>query len=242
MRRRGGRRPGRAAGGGRDAARRARRADLRAHPRADDDRAAGQRRRERGDPHPRGLRAAGRARPRLRPDRARPPRADRLLPAPPRERPVHRHVAHLGAGTPSDAVQRHWQDIMDAYEAALADARPGVEDLYGRACDVLESRGHPTQRRPGEGLEKPAAASASRSATASGSRYTRRRRSARRPDPLFEGDTIAIEPSLGYDGRRVRDGRGDGARSRRTAAATCSTRCRSSCACPAPEPSRGSSG
>jgi Xaa-Pro aminopeptidase len=58
-------------------------------------------------------------------------------------------------GAAAEAARRHWRDVMDAYEAAFAAARPGVDDLYHRACDVLEARGHPTQRRPGEGLERP---------------------------------------------------------------------------------------
>jgi Xaa-Pro aminopeptidase len=103
-------------------------------------------------------------------------------------------------GMPSGAVQRHWQDIMDAYRVALADARPGVEDLYGRACDVLESRGHPTQRRPGDGLEKPDRGFRFGLGHGVGLEVHEAPSLGRRPDPLAEGDTVAIEPSLSYDG------------------------------------------
>jgi Xaa-Pro aminopeptidase len=103
-------------------------------------------------------------------------------------------------GTPSDAVRRHWQDCMHAYEVALASARPGVEDLYGRACDVLEARGHPTQRRPGEGRTQPDRGFRYSLGHGVGLEVHEAPSLNRRPDPLAEGDTIAIEPSLGYEG------------------------------------------
>jgi Xaa-Pro aminopeptidase len=103
-------------------------------------------------------------------------------------------------GTPSDAVRRHWQDCMDAYEAAVAAARPGVDDLYGRACDVLEARGHPTQRTPGEGLERPDRGFQFGLGHGVGLEVHEAPSLGRRPDPLADGDTVAIEPSLNYDG------------------------------------------
>jgi Xaa-Pro aminopeptidase len=103
-------------------------------------------------------------------------------------------------GEPSAAVQRHWQDIMDAYEVALAGARPGEEDLYGSVCDVLEARGHPTQRRPGEGVEFPVEGFRYSLGHGVGLEVHESPTLGRRPDPLFEGDTVAIEPSLGYEG------------------------------------------
>jgi Xaa-Pro aminopeptidase len=103
-------------------------------------------------------------------------------------------------GTPSAAAQRHWEDCMDAYRVAIADARPGVDDLYGRACDVLEARGHPTQRRPGEGLEKPDRGFQFGLGHGVGLEVHEAPSLGRRPDPLVEGDTVAIEPSLGYEG------------------------------------------
>jgi Xaa-Pro aminopeptidase len=103
-------------------------------------------------------------------------------------------------GTPSDAVRRHWQDCMDAYEAAVAAARPGVDDLYGCACDVLEARGHPTQRTPGEGLERPDRGFQFGLGHGVGLEVHEAPSLGRRPDPLADGDTVAIEPSLNYDG------------------------------------------
>jgi Xaa-Pro aminopeptidase len=103
-------------------------------------------------------------------------------------------------GTPSDAAQRHWRDVMDAYEAALAAARPGVDDLYHRAADVLESRGHPTQRKPNDGLERPDRGFTPSLGHGVGLEIHEAPSLGRRPDPLADGDTIAIEPSLRYEG------------------------------------------
>jgi Xaa-Pro aminopeptidase len=103
-------------------------------------------------------------------------------------------------GTPSDAAQRHWRDVLDAFEAALAAARPGVDDLYHRAAEVLESRGHPTQRKPGEGLEKPDRGFTPSLGHGVGLEVHEAPSLGRRADPLADGDTIAIEPSLRYEG------------------------------------------
>ena len=103
-------------------------------------------------------------------------------------------------GTPSAAAERHWQDCMDAYDVAITNARPGVDDLYGRACDVLEARGHPTQRRPGEGLEQPDRGFRFSLGHGVGLEVHEAPSLGRRPDALAEGDTIAIEPSLSYEG------------------------------------------
>jgi Xaa-Pro aminopeptidase len=103
-------------------------------------------------------------------------------------------------GTPSDAAQRHWRDVMDAFAVALAAARPGVDDLYHRACDVLEARGHPTQRTPGEGLERPDRGFMPSLGHGVGLDIHEAPLLSRRPDPLADGDTIAIEPSLRYAG------------------------------------------
>jgi Xaa-Pro aminopeptidase len=103
-------------------------------------------------------------------------------------------------GTASATAQRCWRDVMDAYEAALAAARPGVDDLYHRACDVLEARGHPTQRRPGEGREKPDRGFTPSLGHGVGLEVHEAPTLGRRPDPLADGDTIAIEPSLRYEG------------------------------------------
>jgi Xaa-Pro aminopeptidase len=103
-------------------------------------------------------------------------------------------------GDPSPEAQRHWQDIMDAYEVALAGARPGVADLYGDVCDVLEARGHATQRRPGQGVEFPEEGFRYSLGHGVGLEVHEAPTLGRRPDPLIEGDTVAIEPSLGYEG------------------------------------------
>jgi Xaa-Pro aminopeptidase len=103
-------------------------------------------------------------------------------------------------GTPSEAAQRHWQDCMDAFDVAVAAARPGVEDLYGRACDVLEARGHPTQRRPGEGIDRPDRGFRYSLGHGVGLEVHEAPILGRRPEPLAEGDTVAIEPSLSYEG------------------------------------------
>jgi Xaa-Pro aminopeptidase len=103
-------------------------------------------------------------------------------------------------GTPSDAARRHWRDVMDAFETARGAARPGVDDLYHRACDVLEARGHPTQRVPGEGLERPDRGFTPSLGHGVGLDVHEAPSLGRRPDPLADGDTIAIEPSLRYEG------------------------------------------
>jgi Xaa-Pro aminopeptidase len=103
-------------------------------------------------------------------------------------------------GTPSAAAERHWQDCMDAFDVALADARPGVEDLYDRACAVLEARGHPTQRRPGAGLERPERGFRFSLGHGVGFEVHEAPSLGRRPEALAEGDLVAIEPSLGYEG------------------------------------------
>jgi Xaa-Pro aminopeptidase len=103
-------------------------------------------------------------------------------------------------GTPSAAAERHWQDCRDAYEAAVAAARPGEADLFGRACDVLEARGHPTQRTPGEGRERPAEGFMFSLGHGVGLEVHEAPLLGRRPDPLADGDTVAIEPSLAYEG------------------------------------------
>jgi Xaa-Pro aminopeptidase len=89
---------------------------------------------------------------------------------------------------------------MDAYEIAVAGARPGVEDLYGEACDLLEARGHATQRTPGEGREVPDEGFKYSLGHGVGLEVHEAPSLGRRPDPLVEGDTVAIEPSLGYEG------------------------------------------
>ena len=103
-------------------------------------------------------------------------------------------------GTPAEAARRHWRDVMDAYEAAFTAARPGVDDLYHRACDVLEARGHPTQRNPGEGRERPDRGFTPSLGHGVGLDIHEAPSLGRRPDPLADGDTIAIEPSLRYAG------------------------------------------
>ena len=57
---------------------------------------------------------------------------------------------------PSDEAERHWRDIMDAYEVALAEARPGVDDLYAPGLRRARGARAPTQRRPGEESAFPA--------------------------------------------------------------------------------------
>lgn len=103
-------------------------------------------------------------------------------------------------GTPSDAAQRHWEDIMAAYEVGLAEARPGVPDLFDRACAVLEERGHPTQRTPGEGRDTPEEGFMFSLGHGVGFEVHEAPLLGRRPDPLTAGDTVAVEPSLGYEG------------------------------------------
>ena len=103
-------------------------------------------------------------------------------------------------GTPSDAAQRHWRDVMEAYEAARAAARPGVDDLYHRAADVFEARGHPTQRKPNDGLERPDRGFTPSLGHGVGLEVHEAPSLGRRADPLCDGDTIAIEPSLRYEG------------------------------------------
>ena len=104
-------------------------------------------------------------------------------------------------GTPSDAGQRHWQDIMDAYEVALADARPGVEDLYG--AGLRRARGARATRRsagPARGSRSPTSGFRFSLGHGVGLEVHEAPSLGRRPDPLAEGDTVAIEPSLGYEG------------------------------------------
>jgi Xaa-Pro aminopeptidase len=103
-------------------------------------------------------------------------------------------------GTPSEAARRHWEDIMASYEVALAEARPGVEDIFARACAVLHERGHRTQLEPGEGRERPEDGFMFSLGHGVGFEVHEAPLLGRRPDPLVAGDTVAVEPSLGYEG------------------------------------------
>jgi Xaa-Pro aminopeptidase len=103
-------------------------------------------------------------------------------------------------GTPSAEAERHHQDCIDAYEIALAAAKPGIADLFDRACELLESRGHPTQRRPGIDAERPDRGFMFSLGHGVGLEVHEAPLLGRRPDVLSDGDTVAIEPSLGYEG------------------------------------------
>jgi Xaa-Pro aminopeptidase len=103
-------------------------------------------------------------------------------------------------GTPSDAAERLWGDIMASYDVALAEARPGVDDLFRRACAVLHERGHHTQLEPGEGKEHPDDGFMFSLGHGVGFEVHEAPLLGRRPDPLVAGDTVAVEPSLGYEG------------------------------------------
>ena len=103
------------------------------------------------------------------------------------------------AGEPSAATLDQHRLVREALQRVEDAARPGVlgVDLYGLACDVFESAGHPTQRtkKPGEtltegfffglghgvGLEVHEAPALGRT----GDR------------PLVAGDVIAVEPGIG---------------------------------------------
>ena len=113
-------------------------------------------------------------------------------------------------GDVSDAVAELRRLVLDSHEQACAAVRPGVTGraLYDVACDVIEAAGyrHPAQRDARRG--RCATASRSASATASGSRSTRRPGSGLAGDSeLVAGDVVAVEPGVidlerGVDARR----------------------------------------
>ncbi len=103
-------------------------------------------------------------------------------------------------GTPSAEAERCLADVLAAHEVALANARPGVADLYDRAARVLDERGHPTRLAPGEGRERPESGFTFSLGHGVGFEVHEAPSLGRRPDPLAAGDTIAIEPHLIYPG------------------------------------------
>lgn len=103
-------------------------------------------------------------------------------------------------GAPSAEADRHWRECHEALELAFAGARPGVDDLYVKVADYFFERGHPSQLHPPEGQE-----STDRGFTPSlghgvGLEVHEAPNLGIRPEPLADGDIVAIEPSLGYEG------------------------------------------
>ena len=113
-------------------------------------------------------------------------------------------------GEISDAIAELHALVLTAHERSCAAVKPGIPgvELYGIACDVFETAGHPTARtkRPGEtlregfyhglghgvGLQVHEAPALGRSGT----------------EPLIAGDVIAVEPGTvlaALGGSRVED-------------------------------------
>ena len=139
----------------------------------------------------------------IRPDRPRRARSDRLLPAPPRLGPVHRHGAHLGAGHAerrgAALPRRHPRRARRRLRGGPARGRGPLRPRRATCCTIAAIR--PATPRPAASARRgPSRASCSRSGTASASRSTRRRASACAPTRCAAGDTIAIEPHLAYEG------------------------------------------
>ena len=125
-------------------------------------------------------------------------------------------VALLGGHDPNVRRRRARDDVVrwhnlcrDALARVLDALAPGVtgRELWEVCCDVFEAAGEPTQRDP-QGQTPLRDGFFHSSATASGSRSTRRPAwgaAARRSSP---GDVVAIEPGLyrhGYGGVRIED-------------------------------------
>ena len=55
------------------------------------------------------------------------------------------------AGTPDPEIAAWHALVVEAHDRAIASVRPGVSgrDLWSEACDLFESEGFPTQRKPG---------------------------------------------------------------------------------------------
>jgi Xaa-Pro aminopeptidase len=100
-------------------------------------------------------------------------------------------------GRPGDEARRCHEHVLEAHEVALANARPGVEDLYDRAAKVLHDYGHPTKYAPpGEERPKPQTGFTFSLGHGVGLEVHEAPGLGVRPEPLRAGDTIAIEPHL----------------------------------------------
>ena len=58
------------------------------------------------------------------------------------------------AGTPDPEIEAWHALVVEARDRAIASVRPGVSgrDLWSQACDLFESEGFPTQRKPGNAV------------------------------------------------------------------------------------------
>jgi Xaa-Pro aminopeptidase len=58
------------------------------------------------------------------------------------------------AGTPDPEIEAWHALVVEARDRAIASVRPGVSgrDLWNQACDLFESEGFPTQRKPGNAV------------------------------------------------------------------------------------------
>ena len=58
------------------------------------------------------------------------------------------------AGTPDPEIEAWHALVVEARDRAIASVRPGVRgrDLWSQACDLFESEGFPTQRKPGNAV------------------------------------------------------------------------------------------
>jgi Xaa-Pro aminopeptidase len=113
-----------------------------------------------------------------------------------------------GGPPPEEVIDWHALS-RSAYERALAAIRPGasVRDVWGAACDVFESAGHPTQRTkaPGEVLAEGFFYSLGHGV---GLQAHEAPLVGRSPEALVAGDVLAIEPGtsrLGFGEVRIED-------------------------------------
>ena len=152
------------------------------------------------DPGPIGRRVPGRPRARPRPDPSEPVLHHRLLPARPPHRRLHGYDPHLrsrravgeAARSSTPTSERRWTSRSKR-------CRPGRSDAFKKVSDYFHEQGYPTRQHSRRDHESSTKASCMRLATASASRSTRSPRWASAPT-LIEGDVVAVEPGLYFEG------------------------------------------
>jgi Xaa-Pro aminopeptidase len=102
-------------------------------------------------------------------------------------------------GRPSDELSRLFGHVCEAHKIALEHCKPGLSDAHAAVAEYFHSNGFPTKdhAEPGQILMHGFFHSLGHGV---GLDVHERPRLGRRPEPLQEGDVIAIEPGLYFPG------------------------------------------